>query len=905
MISSNSSGEDGGGSWGGTIQSCTISGNHAVDDGGGTIGGRVENCIVYFNSAAEGAANCSSGTVDYTCTSPDPGGIGNITNAPGIVGVAAPHITETSPCIDAGGNQGWMAAARDIDGESRIGNGTVDMGCDEFYSGGQTGLISIAAAADYLNVVTGFPIEFAGDIQGRVTGFRWRRGDGSIDSNSFLSSHAFSSADEYDVVLEAWNLSGTVAATLTVQVVTGSTKFVSQTGSHVAPFDTWAKAATNIQAAVSAQTVAGGNVMVNDGVYDTGGDVVHGSLVNRIAITNAISVRSVNGPESTIVVGQGPSGASAVRCAYIGEGASLEGFTLTGGHTRGDYTSDPIDLSGGGARCAGSATISNCIITGNSAFDSGGGVYKGTVQDCTISGNSTTNSGGGTSYCTVQNCVISENSTGSSGGGTSYCTVQNCVINENSAGFDGGGTYYGMVQNCVISENSAQYFGGGTYYGAVKNCTITGNRVMGVYPFFGADGGGTYGGTVHNCIVYYNTSVEGAANCGFGTVEYTCTTPDPGGTGIVTDAPQFMDAESMNFHLQSTSPCVDAGTNEAWMVGAVDLGGNLRIQSGIVDMGCYEYTQDSPDTDDDGINDQWELRYFLSLTIASFHSDWDQDGFCDGFEFHAGTIPTDASSYLGITSVTMNKPEGEAVIRWSSVRNTWYSLYCTSNLIHGMNVLLAEQIPATPPENVYTDTVAGVDWQFYGVELEIQPCNYTIDPASVSFGALGGNHSISVSAGSRCSWTATKNVNWLTITSGANGTGVGTIRYSVSENSNYSRRKGLITVGGQIHEVSQSGASGDFDVLYFLFEAGGPRMVLASFEPNGTFEDSLGNTGLWFFQLSEDRLIFVNLGAARNALFFGSENTNGLLIGLKMSFPELELFRWFGVVINGALPKGP
>jgi hypothetical protein len=79
-------------------------------------------------------------------------------------------------------------------------------------------------------------------------------------------------------------------------------------------------------------------------------------------------------------------------------------------------------------------------------------------------------------------------------------------------------------------------------------------------------------------------------------------------------------------------------------------------------------------------------------------------------------------------------------------------------------------------------------------------------------------------------------------------------------------------------------------------------MVLASFDKDGTFEDSAGNTGNWIFQHPENRLVFVNLRAARNALFFGSENTNGLLIGLKMSFPELELFRWFGVVINGALP---
>ena len=55
--------------------------------------------------------------------------------------------------------------------------------------------------------------------------------------------------------------------------------------------------------------------------------------------------------------------------------------------------------------------------------------------------------------------------------------------------------------------------------------------------------------------------------------------------------PQFVDFAGQNFHLKSTSPCINTGTNLNWMNGATDLDGQRRkdVIYGIVDMGCYEY----------------------------------------------------------------------------------------------------------------------------------------------------------------------------------------------------------------------------------------------------------------------------------------------------------------------------
>ena len=69
---------------------------------------------------------------------------------------------------------------------------------------------------------------------------------------------------------------------------------------------------------------AGDTVLVTNGVYDTGGGSIAAGMANRVAITNTVTVRSVNGPDVTIIRGQGPMGDQAVRCAYVADGAKLD-----------------------------------------------------------------------------------------------------------------------------------------------------------------------------------------------------------------------------------------------------------------------------------------------------------------------------------------------------------------------------------------------------------------------------------------------------------------------------------------------------------------------------------------------------------------------------------------------------
>ena len=328
----------------------------------------------------------------------------------------------------------------------------------------------------------------------------------------------------------------------------------------VPPYASWATAANVIQDAVDA-AVSGDEVLVTNGVYQTGGRAFNDGITNRVIVTNTITLRSVNGPAATIIQGyQNPTtiyGFEAARGIYLTNGAMMEGFTITGGGTAAGYASDS---SGGGIHCMdNTVVISNCVITGNAAWLYGGGVYGGTYRNCVISNNtaelSNSGYGGGAFGALIYNCFIVGNRA-NFGGGVGQSTVFNSLISDNNAGSTGGGLSWSVLVNCTVTDNSSRYGGGGAY-----ECITT------------------------NSIVYHNTALEDPNHRGYYVSAFynSCTTPLPAeGTNNITDEPLLA---SMS-HISSTSPCLNAG--DPTIVVGTDVDGDAWGNP--PSIGCNEFT---------------------------------------------------------------------------------------------------------------------------------------------------------------------------------------------------------------------------------------------------------------------------------------------------------------------------
>ena len=94
-----------------------------------------------------------------------------------------------------------------------------------------------------------------------------------------------------------------------------------------------------------------------------------------------------------------------------------------------------------------------------------------------------------------------------------------------------------------------------------------------------------------NSIIYYHIADNGTNYYNSGTemvCEYSCAFPQlTNGVGNISDNPNFVNPDANNWRLQSTSPCINAGTN-AYAPTPFDLDGNSRIIGGRLDMGAYE-----------------------------------------------------------------------------------------------------------------------------------------------------------------------------------------------------------------------------------------------------------------------------------------------------------------------------
>ena len=93
----------------------------------------------------------------------------------------------------------------------------------------------------------------------------------------------------------------------------------------------------------------------------------------------------------------------------------------------------------------------------------------------------------------------------------------------------------------------------------------------------------------------WNTGV-GSDDLNGCTATYSCIYDGDAGTGNISSDPLFVNAGTNDYHLSSSSPCIDTGDSSGCYSGQTDIDGEDRIldgdgdQTATVDMGADEYS---------------------------------------------------------------------------------------------------------------------------------------------------------------------------------------------------------------------------------------------------------------------------------------------------------------------------
>ena len=588
----------------GRIENCTIVNNVCAGYGGGVwaIGGTVVNSIIWDNKAGMAGDDVyvRSGTSPkflYSCASDFEAGAaitgeGCTAKSPNFDAENPYHLTPLSTaCLNTGTtNLTWMTeGALDKDRLPRVVvNGAVsadgvDMGCYEYQ---ETTVVPLGGTIDVVGSALGrapFTATLEASIVGDEEGLTlvWDFGDGEPVAGGKCVTNTFVNPGSYMVTVHVSNSAEEekdIAATTPI-VVAPQVCYVSKEGKGIAPYMTWENAATNLHDAVELNPKT---VFVSNGLY---------KISREICIQSDLELRSVNGPEVTIIDAQG-----YCRDLWMtdqAEGAVVDGFSLWRGAGNWDTKSNYARVEAG--------VLSHCIMSNCYQYvyrDSAVLVKgKGRMTDCVVD-----NAGmGGNADCTHFYGTVVQ-----SGGVIERCTIQRYnYTTQGGAGNTHGAVHVegtGIFRNCLVKDCvTTQSTTGDAKRGAVlvsdqgvvENCTIvnstSGQPGAGLTIISGTP-------TVRNCIVWgaklgdgtANTCVRDVGSSDAPRLTYSCAPELTTGEGNTTGDPKL--GRRRNAYMPgSGSSCINAGLTLDWMDGnAVDLGGNPRKTNGNPDMGCYE-----------------------------------------------------------------------------------------------------------------------------------------------------------------------------------------------------------------------------------------------------------------------------------------------------------------------------
>jgi hypothetical protein len=315
-----------------------------------------------------------------------------------------------------------------------------------------------------------------------------------------------------------------------------------------------------VQAALDA-SLPGDQIVLLAGVYSE--NLIFGGKPVTLRSADPTSAATV----AATVVDGGHAGPVVIFFDGEGRNSVLDGLTIRNGAT---------SSNGGGIRIVQSSpTIRRCVIQGNTAAFSGGGIYvDGTlaaplIEQSEIVANTATSQQGGGVAVNGASPVISRNN-----------------VHGNIAAFGGGlrlRNSSALVTNNAIHANVATTNGGAIYSDASPSAVVRSNTIIQNSCASGAGGIRSSGGspTVVQCILWGNGDDLSNSTATYSDVE----DGDPGAGNISLDP----DLARGDFHLSPTSPCVNRGDpGYATGLGDTDFDGDPRVLNGRVDIGADE-----------------------------------------------------------------------------------------------------------------------------------------------------------------------------------------------------------------------------------------------------------------------------------------------------------------------------
>ena len=246
----------------------------------------------------------------------------------------------------------------------------------------------------------------------------------------------------------------------------------------------------SIQAAIDASS-DGDVIHVRAGIYT---DVHDGFIVNTKG--KAITLLAIDGAGSAVIDGSGQWRGCSFTNGETND-TVIDGFTIRNCNSGG-----PV-VNGGAVWCdGGSPSILNCVITNNTGTGYGAGICCNTggaspiISGCTITNNTGTGdwgcgaglSAGGDGQAAISDCLISGNHASLTGGGLRltghWPPIVGCTITNNTSDHDGGGVHidWGNKEfiDCIFDSNLASVDGGAVSINSgtskFMNCQFTNNQ---------------------------------------------------------------------------------------------------------------------------------------------------------------------------------------------------------------------------------------------------------------------------------------------------------------------------------------------------------------------------------------------------------------------------------------------